>query len=182
MRNRNFIAQTVLGDCPLCCLRLDVGEWVSQRANGRLIHLGCVPKAATADTAPTLFSLTSDNELETAIETANATVERAKKTLGVREIVFDGSSCMGVDLPRLAGQIERVFLLMKDSRFRTLEEIARATNCLETSASSRLRDLKKTKFGSHSIYSRPRTRKPLVYEYQLIVNEKRKPDEQRNAA
>lgn len=41
------------------------------------------------------------------------------------------------------GQLRRVYELMSDGGKRTLREIARDTGCLETSASARLRDLRK---------------------------------------
>jgi hypothetical protein len=46
------------------------------------------------------------------------------------------------DLERLADQTRAVASLMMDGQRRTLREIAEAANCLETSASARLRQLR----------------------------------------
>lgn len=180
MRNRNFIAETTLGSCPLCDLLMDVGEWVSQRASGRLVHLGCTSRSAAEPT--TQFRLFGDNEIETAIEAKDETIERAKETLGIKHISFDGASVLGVDVPRLAGQLATIFNLMRDGKFRTLAQIAGAAECLETSASARLRDFRKARFGSHTVVSRPVESVALVYEYRLIINERKETDERRNAA
>lgn len=181
MRNHNFIAETALGDCPLCSLRIDAGEWASKRENGRLIHLGCVSRIPAVP-IQTQFSLISDNDLETAIEAKNETVERAKQTLGIKHFSFDGASALGIDLPRLAGQLARVFELMRDGQYRTLTQIATATGCLPTSASSRMRDFRKKRFGSYQVLSRRVEGTQSLYEYRLVVNATREDDEQRDAA
>lgn len=181
MRNHNFIAETALGDCPLCSLRIDAGEWASKRENGRLIHLGCVSRISAVP-VQTQFSLISDNDLETAIEAKNETVERAKQTLGIKHFSFDGASALGIDLPRLAGQLARVFDLMRDGQFRKLTDIASKTGCLETSASSRLRDFRKARFGGHTVVSRQVAGSPGTHEYKLVLRKRSESDGQRNAA
>lgn len=75
-----------------------------------------------------------------------------------------------LDKVRLTGQIERVYNLMKDMRWRSLNEIAAATHDPQSSVSAQLRHLRKKKFGSHIINKRRRGN-PMngLYEYQLIV-------------
>src|SRR5215472_6154082 len=57
---------------------------------------------------------------------------------------------------RLHGQIERVFTLMKDSRWRTLSEIEAITGDPPASISAQLRHLRKRRFGAHTVNKRPR--------------------------
>jgi hypothetical protein len=56
-----------------------------------------------------------------------------------------------LDGPRLKGQLERTLEVMKDGRWHTLPEIADAVGCTTQSASARLRDLRKPRYGSHRI-------------------------------
>lgn len=71
---------------------------------------------------------------------------------------------------RLAGQIQRIFELMKDGQWRTLNEIAEATGDPESSASAQLRNLRKIRFGSHTVNKHSRgNRERGLFEYQLIV-------------
>jgi hypothetical protein len=81
---------------------------------------------------------------------------------------FDGPEYqLGRDFERLSGQVLRIFNLMKDGRFRTLEAIANATGDPAASISAQLRHLRKEKFGSHTV-----NRQHLgngLYQYQLIV-------------
>ena len=58
------------------------------------------------------------------------------------------------DGPRLARQTRTVFDLMADGKFRTLREISRSCNEPEASVSARLRDLRKTRFGSYNVERR----------------------------
>lgn len=164
-----------MGFCS-CGLPVDTGEYVLLRPGGA-IHVGCPERtAATGPTTQTEASgfLFDDGE--------RAIVEKAKETIGVNHIRFDGASVLGIDTPRLAGQLARVFELMRDGQYRTLTQIASATECLETSASARLRDFRKPKFGSHSVIQRQVEGSALLYEYRLIVNEKKETDGRRYAA
>jgi hypothetical protein len=155
---------------------MEAGEWVSTEGSQK-IHTGCLSRRTENrvishdETSGFLFS-----------ETAQEVIDKAKETLGVRQIAFDGLTAMQIDIPRLAGQLVKVFELMSDGKFRTLTQIANATGCLETSAGARLRDLRKARFGSHTVISRQVKGAALVYEYRLIVNERKEVDEQRNAA
>ena len=51
------------------------------------------------------------------------------------------------DHARLTKQLDRVFALMRDGRYRTLAELAECVGAPEGSVSARLRDLRKQKFG-----------------------------------
>jgi ferritin-like protein len=61
------------------------------------------------------------------------------------------TTCEGEDRVRLAGQLGRVFALMRDSQPRTLRQIADIAGCSEASASARLRDLRQVRImGAHA--------------------------------
>jgi hypothetical protein len=55
------------------------------------------------------------------------------------------------DHTRLSGQLATVFEFLSDHRWHSLKEIAAAASCSEPSASARVRDLRKSKFGGHRI-------------------------------
>lgn len=90
-------------------------------------------------------------------------------------IRFDGPAYSREhDQARLTGQIQRVFDVMKDARFRTLDEIHELTGDPHASISAQLRHLRKARFGSHTVKRRYRgDRSRGLYEYQLIVREQR---------
>lgn len=68
---------------------------------------------------------------------------------------FDGETFdQQQDGARLGRQLESVFELMRDGKWRTLREIAASTKKPEASVSARLRDLRKEKFGSWNVESR----------------------------
>ena len=58
------------------------------------------------------------------------------------------------DGPRLNRQTRSVYELMQDRKWRTLKEISRSCNEPEASVSARLRDLRKTRFGSYDVQRR----------------------------
>jgi len=72
-----------------------------------------------------------------------------------------------LDQERLGLQWKRVFWLMRDSKWRTLREIADATNDPESSVSARLRDFRKMGY----TVSRRRRGDPKrgLFEYQLSL-------------
>lgn len=79
---------------------------------------------------------------------------------------FDGDVYQhAIDFSRLKGQILRVYQLMRDGRWRTLDEIARATGDPVASVSAQLRHLRRDKFGGHVVNRRSRT--GALFEYQL---------------
>ena len=59
-----------------------------------------------------------------------------------------------LDHARLSLQRQRVWDLMQDGHWHTLEEIAHATGSPEASVSARLRDLRKPRFGAHNVERR----------------------------
>jgi hypothetical protein len=68
---------------------------------------------------------------------------------------FDGKTYDPVrDGHRLRMQLNRVWMLMMDGQWRTLEEIALACRGSEAAVSARLRDFRKTKFGAHTVERR----------------------------
>lgn len=71
------------------------------------------------------------------------------------------------DAPRLTKQIERVKELMKDGRWRSLPQIAKATNDPEASISAQLRHLRKKRFGGHTIEKRYQGNG--LFEYRLLL-------------
>jgi len=75
-----------------------------------------------------------------------------------------------LDGPRLKGQTLDVFNLMRDGQWRTLAQIAYATGHPEASLSARLRDLRKPKYGGHTV-ERRRLGDPTrgIWEYRVIV-------------
>jgi DNA-binding transcriptional regulator GbsR (MarR family) len=84
---------------------------------------------------------------------------------------FDGETFNpGLDRARLTGQLFRVYLLMADGHWRTLREISETTGGSEASVSARLRDLRKEKFGGHTV-ERQRRGEPKagLWEYRLAV-------------
>ena len=74
------------------------------------------------------------------------------------------------DQARLAAQISRIFAVMRDGKWRTLNEIAVITKDPEASISAQLRHLRKARFGSHFVDKRRRgDRKNGLYEYRLVL-------------
>lgn len=86
------------------------------------------------------------------------------------ELRFDGETYdPDRDRERLSRQLYAVLDVMKDGKWRTLPDLASATQSPEASVSARLRDLRKPRFGSH-IVERQYLRKGL-FQYRLILNE-----------
>lgn len=75
------------------------------------------------------------------------------------------------DGKRLNRQLNEVFDLMQDGIFRTLAEISAATGHPPASVSARLRDLRKAKFGGHTVNRKRRGHWiDGLFEYQLLIN------------
>jgi hypothetical protein len=83
---------------------------------------------------------------------------------------FDGSNyVIDLDKARLTGQIKRVYDLMSDKQWRTLNQIAYITKDPHASISAQLRNLRKERFGGHAINKRRKGDKDQgLWEYQLI--------------
>lgn len=72
------------------------------------------------------------------------------------------------DRERLSGQILRIFNLMRDGEWRTLNEIRGITGDPEASISAQLRHLRKARFGKHTVQRRRRgEEKRGLWEYRL---------------
>lgn len=77
------------------------------------------------------------------------------------------------DHARLTGQLRRVYDLMADGQARTLEEIydelTPSGPITHTGISSRLRDLRKAKFGGYTVESGRRGGVGGLFEYWLVL-------------
>lgn len=83
---------------------------------------------------------------------------------------FDGATFDHArDSERLGDQMRNVFALMQDGEYRTLAQIAFFTFSPESSVSARLRDLRKPRFGAHTVNRRYVGNG--LYQYQLLVKE-----------
>ncbi len=84
---------------------------------------------------------------------------------------FDGDAYdPALDKARLTGQIRRVYDLMADGVWRTLAEIGVSTNDPAASISAQLRNLRKQKFGAHTVDKRRRGRAESgLWEYRLVA-------------
>jgi hypothetical protein len=72
------------------------------------------------------------------------------------------------DSERLTGQLLRIFEVVKDSKWRTLKEIAMLTGDPEASISAQLRHLRKPRFGSHEVEKQYVDRG--LYKYRVLIN------------
>lgn len=82
---------------------------------------------------------------------------------------FDGSDYDPAhDDARLTGQLMRIWNLISDRAWRTLEEISAITHDPPASISAQLRHLRKKRFGGHIVEKRPRGDRDLgLWEYRL---------------
>lgn len=70
-------------------------------------------------------------------------------------IDFDGATYDAAqDKERLSSQLRKVRALMYDLREHTLEELASYAQCSVASASARIRDLRKPRFGAFIVHRR----------------------------
>ena len=76
-----------------------------------------------------------------------------------------------LDQVRLSGQLLKIYELMKDGKWRTLQEISRLTGAPEASASAQLRGLRRGDNGGHTV-DKKRLGEPTVglWTYRLIPN------------
>jgi hypothetical protein len=83
---------------------------------------------------------------------------------------FDGATYIrALDHERLGAQLLRVARVMADGAWHTLRGISGLTGDPEASVSARLRDLRKRKFGGHSVL-RERVARGL-WRYRLVLVE-----------
>lgn len=79
---------------------------------------------------------------------------------------FDGPEYIPhVDDFRLTGQLNRVWTIMRDQKWRTLGELAKLSGDPESSISAQLRHLRKDRFGKHTVEKRRRS--PGLFEYRV---------------
>ena len=82
---------------------------------------------------------------------------------------FDGDTYEPAqDKHRLNCQLRRVFDLMRDGKWRTLDVIAYQVSGSEAAISARLRDFRKPRFGAHTVERR--RVKCGLFEYRLLAN------------
>ena len=82
---------------------------------------------------------------------------------------FDGATFdPNLDQERLTRQLGRVFELMRDAHWRTLDEIQAFAGGSEAAVSARLRDLRKPKFGGYQV-ERRRRGSGGTFEYRVLV-------------
>lgn len=88
-----------------------------------------------------------------------------------KEPSFDGRTFEPkLDQERLKGQLGEVRNLLRDGKWHTLREIATFARGSEAGVSARLRDLRKEKFGSHTIERRRLSLDAAgVWEYRMVV-------------
>jgi hypothetical protein len=82
---------------------------------------------------------------------------------------FDGHTYQPeLDFGRLTSQLIRVYVAMRDGRWRTLDEIQVLAGGQQAAVSARLRDLRKSKFGAHTVERRRRGNGERgLFEYRL---------------
>lgn len=87
-------------------------------------------------------------------------------------IDFDGHTFdAGYDLDRLTTQLGKVYRAMRAGDWMTLRELQDRVGGSEAGISARLRDLRKSKWGSHTVERRRRGEaKAGVWEYRLDAN------------
>lgn len=82
---------------------------------------------------------------------------------------FDGSDYQPArDDVRLTGQLLRIWSVVCDGAWRTLDQIAAATGDPQASISAQLRHLRKPRFGAHKV-EREHVKDGL-YRYRVIPN------------
>lgn len=72
------------------------------------------------------------------------------------------------DHDRLLRQLQRVRAVLADGKWHTLDAVAARAYCPQQSASARMRDLRKAKFGAHTIEKRCIGRG--MWLYRMVVN------------
>ena len=95
---------------------------------------------------------------------------------GEKPMRFDGPDYdEKLDQARLTGQNLKIFNLMRDRHWRSLNEIGSSLDEPESSVSAQLRHLRKARFGGHTI-NKKRRGNSGTWEYQLIINKGRNND------
>ena len=82
--------------------------------------------------------------------------------------LFDGPDVTPADTLRLGHQLQAVRDAMSDGNWHTLEQLARAAHCTTQSASARARDLRKARFGGHTIQRQRSETAKGVFLYRMV--------------
>lgn len=102
-------------------------------------------------------------------ETLGATARATRGYRVPRRPLFDGPTYEATrDLSRLSNQFTKVFALMRDGAWRSLEQIVGQVGGTPQAISARLRDCRKLERGSHKV-DRRHVHEGL-HEYRLTVN------------
>ena len=75
-----------------------------------------------------------------------------------------------LDRDRLTTQYNKCFDLMLDGQWHTLKELVAYSNGTEQAVSARVRDMRKVRFGGHTVDRRRVAGKRGIYEYKLTLN------------
>ncbi len=82
---------------------------------------------------------------------------------------FDGETYDGeLDADRLGAQCRKVFGVMRDGQWRTLQRISEQSGAPEASVSARLRDFRKPRFGGYEVERRRVSDGSGLWEYRLL--------------
>lgn len=98
---------------------------------------------------------------------ADAGMPDAGQPSPARQLVFEGETFGPEDAARLGQQMLDVLTFMADNRWHGLAEISSAIAHPEASVSARLRDLRKVRFGGHTIDRRRAGSNGASFEYRL---------------
>ena len=90
--------------------------------------------------------------------------ERSPSLLRFSGATYDAAQ----DQARLSSEYWRVFGLMADGRWRTLQEISAVTGAPEAAVSARLRDCRKRRFGGHTVLAERIPAACGLWRYRLI--------------
>jgi hypothetical protein len=88
---------------------------------------------------------------------------------GAHPVRFDGPEITEEDTPRLSSQLEAVRAVFSDGKWHQLTELAGAAKCSTQSASARLRDMRKSRFGGFTV-ERRRISGTAVFEYRIPLS------------
>lgn len=93
--------------------------------------------------------------------------------------LFDGQTARDAQTQqRLRGQLPCVRHLLSDHQWWTLPQLVAALDqrhgitAKEQGVSARIRDLRKGKFGAHTIERRERAHEPGVWEYRMVEDQR----------
>ena len=78
---------------------------------------------------------------------------------------FDGADLTPEDHPRLAGQLAKVYAVIQSGQWYTVAQIAHLIQAPENSVQAQLRNLRKPRFGGHTV---ERMRFGALTVYRLV--------------